>query len=134
MKNIKNYEADKYKAKGLFRKSAYKKVEKGIYELKKGKKCVFVTSLSFEQETKYGEGESSSQISQYPLEDILDKFYCHVTDFYKDLNKKDSKVCYLEFGAETVEDIKNLRSIIGKHVYNKETTKGNKKIIELVIK
>lgn len=45
-----------------------------------------MTSLSFEQEPEYGEGESSADISQYPLEDILDRYYVAVEDFYGEIN------------------------------------------------
>ena len=44
-----------------------------------------------------------------------------------------SRVCYLEFAATDIEDIQNLRSIIGKHVYNREYEKDEKVYIKLVI-
>ena len=131
MKNIKNYNAEKYQASGLLGKSEYKKIDDGIYE---NKRNIYVTSLSFVQEPQYGEGESSKNISQYPLEDILDKYYCYISDFYEDLNSKESKECFLEFASGNLEDIKKLREIIGKHVYNRETTKNGKDIVELIIK
>lgn len=62
---------------------------------------------------------SAAEISQYPPEDILDEFGCWISDFYYDLNTEDSTVCYQEFASGTQEEIKNLRSIIGKHVYEK---------------
>ena len=133
MKNIKNYNADKYKGPGLFGKSEYKKVEDGVYEVKEAKGHKYVTSLSFVQEPKYGEGESSLNISQYPLEDILDKYYCYISDFYEDLNSKDGKECYLEFASDSKEDVINLREIIGKHVYNIEVKEKDKKLIKLII-
>ena len=34
MKNIKNFDAEKYKTSGLLKKSEYKKVDDGIYEKK----------------------------------------------------------------------------------------------------
>lgn len=133
MKSIKNYDAEKYSDK-LFHKSDYKKVEKGIYEKKDGKNVIYVTSLSFIQEPKLGEGESSGNISQYPLEDILDKYYCYISDFYDELNKKDTKECYLEFASSNLDDVKNLREIIGKHVYNSEVSKDGKTVVKLIIK
>lgn len=66
------------------------------------------------------EGENASYISQVPLEDILDEFYCYISDFYEELNTKDSEICYQEFASDDLEDVKNLRTIIGKHVYSKE--------------
>lgn len=117
MKNINNYDADKY---GVLKQSKYKKIEDGIYELIDNDEILYVTSLSFVQEPEYDEGENAEIISQYPLEDILDKFYCHISDFYEDLNKENSQICYQEFAAMSLENIQNLRNIMGKHVYNKE--------------
>ena len=123
MKQIQNYNAEKYN------RSEYELVEDGIYKTSEGIDTVYVTSLSFVQEPKLGEGNDASDISQYPLEDILDKFNCYVEDFYSDLNKKGSKICYHEFASIDLNDIKELRSIIGKHVYNKE----NGDYVDLII-
>ena len=126
MKEIKNYNADKYS-----NKSDYKPVDEGVYEVVNEKE--YVTSLSFIQEPKFGEGKSASNISQYPLEDILDKYYCHISDFYEELNSDESNVCYLEFASDDKVDICKLREIIGKHVYNKSINAGEKETIKLVI-
>lgn len=136
MKNIENYVAKKYVKTGIlsmFQKSGYRKIEEGIYEYKQEHETLYVTSLSFVQEPEYEEGEFANEISQYPLEDILDKFYCHISDFYEELNLPGSKTCYLEFAAMSIEDIRNLRSIIGKHVYNKEYEENGKTYVKLVI-
>lgn len=136
MKNIQNYDAEKYIKKGLlsiFKKSAYKQLDDGIYDYKEDGEILYVTSLSFEQEPEYEEGAFADNISQYPLEDILDKFLCHISDFYEDLNVADSKTCYLEFAATDIEDIRELRTIIGKHVYNKDVEEEGKIYSELVI-
>ena len=127
MKNINNYEAEKYNS------SEYLKAEDGIYESVSDCEKLYVTSLTFEQEPEYEEGEFADDISQYPLEDLLDKFYCHISDFYDDLNVSDSKICYLEFVAMDLEDIRNLREIIGKHVYNKEYEEDGNTYIKLII-
>ena len=110
MKNIDSFESAKYTA------ASFTKIEPGIFQCTIG----YVTSLCFEQEPEMGEGSSSVEISQYPLEDILDRFNVYVSDFYKDLNDNESSVCRLEFCGSTVMNIRQLRSIIGKHVYNKE--------------
>lgn len=48
-------------------------------------KSKFVTSIAFIQEPEYGENNPSDKfISQYPLEDVLDKFECSINDTYKD--------------------------------------------------
>jgi hypothetical protein len=124
MKQIENYKATKYSS------DVYFEIENSIYEAKEGDESLYVTSLSFVQEPDYNEGANASDISQYPLEDILDKFYCHISDFYEELNSVDSQRCYQEFASPDLEDIINLRSIIGKHVYNKEIEGYIKLIIE----
>ncbi|MDO4793195.1 MAG: hypothetical protein Q3993_03365 [Filifactor alocis] len=125
MKEIRDYQAQKYKDE-----TKYRKIEEGIYEYKEEEDILYVTSLSFEQEEEYGEGEFADDISQYPLEDVLDEFYCHITDFYEDINLAESKTCYLEFAATEEGDIRSLRKIIGKHVYNKTVDEGIILVIE----
>lgn len=114
MKEIQNYSASKYSGQ------EYVEVEKGIYRTDTDGESLYRTSLSFVQEPELGEGRQANEISQYPLEDLLDKFFCHVADFYDELNTAGSPVCYLEFASPNLEDIRNLREIIGKHVCNKE--------------
>lgn len=123
MKEIQNYAAPKYN------NNDYSKIEDNIYAIE-GEEKLYVTSLSFVQEVELEEGENASEISQYPLEDILDEFYCHISDFYENLNTEDSLTCYLEFASPDLEDVEKLRSIVGKHVYNKEIDGYVKLIIE----
>lgn len=136
MKEIKSYQASKYTKGGLlsiFKKTAYQKCEEGIYKRTDEGETLYVTSLSFVQEPEFEEGTFADDISQYPLEDILDKFYCHISDFYEDLNVASAKTCYLEFAAESIDDIRKLRSIIGKHVYNKSIEKDGMVYDKLMI-
>lgn len=51
------------------------------------------------------EGDNAGNISQYPLEDILDEFYCYISDFYEDLNISSSQTCFLEFASPELEGI-----------------------------
>lgn len=118
MKEIRNYKADKYK-NGLFKRSEYRKIEEGIYAIGKGPNPTYVSSISFVQEPEYEEGENAADISQYPMEDILDEYNCWTADFYEELNKESSKTCYHEFAFRALEDARRLQEIIGKHVYNK---------------
>ena len=106
MKNIADYQAGKYSTE------PYRMVESGIYSKDGG----YVTSLSFEQEPEYGEGENSAMISQYPLEDILDEFMVYVSDFYDVENLAGRTKCLLEFSSDDIADVQSLRSIIGKTV------------------
>lgn len=123
MKNISNCNAPKY--------SLVNYIDQGdnIYKIN----GEFVTSLRFQQEPDLGEGTSSLAISQYPLEDILDRFCVYVSDFYKMLNIKDAPLCHLEFSSTDIEDIRRLRGIIGKHVYNKTISEGGKSLMKLVV-
>lgn len=115
MKNFKDYTPEKYSS------SDFKQIEEGIYKTKSPyeNEDIFVTSLSFEMETEcYGEEEGSPQdISQIPFEDLLDEFNVYVTDFYDELNEQSETTCYQEFGSDEIEDIRKLRTIIGKRFY-----------------
>lgn len=112
MRSIANYDAEKYTAS-----PAYELVEPGIYLLGDGSGD-YVTSLSFEQEPELGEGESPARISQYPLEDILDRFSVWVSDFYPDLNTAAAQTCYQEFASDDIDNLRALRGeIIGRHVF-----------------
>ena len=129
MKKIQIYTAEKYNT------SEYVEVKANIYKTHDSfiDQDAFVTTLSFEQEPEYEEGSDSSDISQYPLEDVLDKYYVAVSDFYEDLNDGSSNTCYLELSGESLEDIENLLEIVGKHVYNKEEESDGKTYIKLII-
>lgn len=91
---------------------------------------VYVTSLSFEQEPSLEEGGNPSYISQFPLEDILDKHRVYVSDFYTSLNATSKKKCYQEFASKDINNLKNLRKIIGMHVYSRVSKKtGNYSLV-----
>lgn len=120
MKNFQNYTPEKYSGPD------YEKVEDGIYYglnpyWEPGYVCenIFVTSLSFEMEPEcYGEeGGCPQDITQIPFENILDDFYVYVTDFYDALNAESDRTCYQEFGSDKIENIRNLRTLIGKRFY-----------------
>lgn len=123
MKNIKNYIDVKYFS------NEYSEIEKGIYQSGEG----IVTSLCFEQEPELNEGRDSTDISQYPLEDILDEFNVYISDFYKGKNNHATKECYLEFCSRREENIRNLRTIIGKHVYYINKIDAGTEYVDLVI-
>lgn len=123
MKNIHNYPAAKYS------RLEYAPQENGIYKTDGG----YVTSLQFEQEPELDEGISAADISQYPLEDILDQYGVFISDFYPSLNDKQSSTCYLEFKSPNIDSVINLRSIIGKHVYNQVIVKDGSEFADLII-
>ena len=124
MKDIKSFHAPKYD------NGKYIPVEDGIYSSADQDSSLFYTSLSFIQEPEYDEGDNSANISQYPLEDLLEKFFVFVSDFYEEINSAASPICCLEFASEALDDVRNLRSIIGKHVYNLEENNAIRLIIE----
>ena len=124
MKDIKSFHAPKYD------NGKYIYVEDGIYKLVYRGIAVYYTSISFVQEPEYDEGENAADISQYPLEDIMEKYSVFVSDLYDDLNVADSQICYQEFANRMLEKVRNVRSIIGKHVYNLTDDDG---YVDLVI-
>lgn len=129
MKNINQCEPAKYQG------PKYEKVEEHIYKITDPllNQSSYVTSLTFEQEPDLGEGDSSSNISQNTLEDILDKFFISVEDFYEEENSEDTAICYVEFLETDITDMKALLTLVGKHVYNKEVERVGNTYIELAI-
>lgn len=114
MKNFKNYSAEKYNT------DDYELIEDGIYFSKIDKD--YVTSLTFEMEDIDGDDDdeaSPQNITQFPFEGILSKFNVWVSDFYDDLNDTSEVTCYQEFSTSDIEDLKELRKLIGKRVYGK---------------
>lgn len=101
MKNIQLLDLDKYNDS-----SKYKMIERGIYKLlNDSDDTCYRMSLSMELEN----GESM----QYPLEDILDKYFLYISEFIQN----NSLLLNIEFAGE-LEDITNLKQIIGKRVFN----------------
>ena len=123
MKDIAIYTPPKY------RSTEYQEVAPNIYQSGNH----YVTSISFRQEPALREGCSAAEISQYPLEDLLDLFHVNVSDFYPALNTKQSTVCYLEFSARKIDCIKTLHTIVGKRVYNKAFYKDGEEYVDLII-
>jgi len=124
MKNIQNYAAPKYN-----NATKYTSIADGVYECN-GK---FFTSLSFEQEPELGEGASPADISQYPLEDVLEHFLVFISDFYEDKNEASEERCFLEFASRRLIDVRNLRTLIGRRAYNQRVTNDGKFYNELII-
>ena len=115
MKHFQSYTPEKYGT------DAFRTVEEEIYQTKSpyGDEEIFVTSLTFQMEPEcYGEEDGSPQnLPQIPIEGILDQFDVFVTDFYEELNQQSETLCYQEFGAFHLEEIRNLRTLIGKRFY-----------------
>ena len=118
MKNFQIYTPEKYSG------TDYQMIEEGIYRTKCPYETIFdseifVTSLTFEMEPEcYGEEDASPRnLTQVPMEGILDEFNLFVTDFYYPLNETSETTCYQEFGSFDLEDIQRLRTLIGKRFY-----------------
>lgn len=120
MRNFENYTPEKYMT------SDFQKIEDGIYKtkspyktLKEETENIFVTSLAFEMEPDcYGEEDASPRnLTQVPIEGLLDEFNLFVTDFYEQLNETSETICYQEFGSFDLADIQKLRILIGKRFY-----------------
>ncbi len=114
MKNFKTYNPEKYNQEN------YQLIQENIY-MSKDDDC-YVTSLTFEMEEVDGydwETASPQNITQFPFEGILDNFRVWVCDFYEDLNESSELTCYQEFGSDSLEDLIELRTLIGKRAYGK---------------
>ncbi len=106
MKIIKILELEKYKDTEKF-----KEIEDGIYQNLDGDdKDYFEISLLAELENL-----EEPENTQYPLEDLLDSIYCHTS--YSELTG-DSNFSFNIVGDD-IEEIKKIKDIVGKRVYNK---------------
>lgn len=89
----------------------FEMVENGIYkDLKDEDDANHRMTISYELD---------SDDSQYPLEDLLNKYYLHVSDFMESQNNGNSNKVIRELGG-TLDDIKNAQEIIGKTVFNQD--------------
>ncbi|WGU68972.1 hypothetical protein QIU18_10130 [Capnocytophaga canimorsus] len=120
MKNITLLELKKYD------NFLYEEVEKGVYkDLDDLDETSYRIALSFELE----EGETF----QYPLEDILDKYFLYVSDFLDDKSLKGEKHSIIKvILAGELEDIQSVKKIIGKRVFNQILTKEDGKDYEIL--
>lgn len=102
MKNIRSITLEKYK------ELPYEYQEEHIYRNHADQ--IFVTALSFELE--------ENEDSQYPLEDLLDRFNLYISGFIdpEAFNRSDHLSLELAGDPEDIRDL--LKSIVGKRVYN----------------
>lgn len=107
--------------------SEYKLIKDGIYEdLNDDDDARYRMTISYEL-------ESDDSNNQYPLEDILDKYLLHVSDFLESENDDKSNKFILELGGE-LEDIEKGLEIIGKKVFNRDFKDKNGQIrVDLII-
>jgi hypothetical protein len=105
MKNFRIIALDKLKSS-----SNYQLIEEGIYNDLKNDDGFASHRMAMAMELE--EGESS----QYPLEDILDKYLVHIEEF---LDSDDDKTLKYIIGGD-LDSIQNLKSIIGKRANNED--------------
>lgn len=101
----------------------YTKAEDGIYkriEEDGTDEGFFVTSIFFVQEPELGEGKNSAVLSYELIDLINNKYGCSVSDDFPHLNTDDTNVCYREFESKSIDALKELRGMIGKHVFMKD--------------
>ena len=116
MKNITLLKLEKYK-----NPFCYEKIEEGIYkDLNDLDSTNYRISLSFDLE--------ENETFQYPLEDILDKYFLHISNIIKNETEqehdKDNISIEIELAGE-LEDVQKVKKILGKRVYNQISSKEN---------
>jgi hypothetical protein len=121
MKNISLEKCQKHENSEL-----YEFVENGIYK-----------DLNDEDDAKYRmtisyELESDDSSNQYPLEDVLDKYYLHVSSSVASENNAESNEFKLELGGD-LDDIKKAKEIIGKRIFNRDFLDEGQVRVKLMI-
>ncbi|WP_299124505.1 hypothetical protein [uncultured Winogradskyella sp.] len=123
MNNISLEKCEKYE-----NSKRYELVENGVYlDSKDDSLDKYRMTISYEL-------ESDETNNQYPLEDILDKYLLHVSDFYKTTPNESTK----KFKIELAGDLKGIstakREIIGKKIFNREYIGTDGKVyVDLII-
>jgi hypothetical protein len=118
MKNIKQTQLDKYENPN------YELIENGIYLNKEESLHVFAITYELEE----------NEDSQYPLEDILDKFYLHVSDFIDEDAFNTSKNVSLELVGDLKDAQNAIKNLIGKRAYNADyIAEDGKTYVKLII-
>ena len=75
-----------------------------------------------------------SEDTQYPLEDVLNKYFLYVSDFLESENTQNSNSRKIELGG-TLEDVKKAHEVIGKEVFNADFRDEDGSVrVDLVIK
>ena len=69
--------------------------------------------------TLYAELEDGED-TQYPLEDILDKYYVNGTEVMEEKEEAGKRIFIFEIEGEDAEVIKTIAGFVGKRVYNYE--------------
>ena len=116
MKIIKALQLDKYKDSvryAQYDEFVYKDSTGGV-----GGK-MGITSGSVYCVTLYAELEDGED-TQYPLEDILDKYYVNCTEVMEEKEEAGKRIFIFEVEGEDAETIKTIAGLVGKRVFNYE--------------
>lgn len=69
--------------------------------------------------TLYAELEEGED-TQYPLEDLLDKYYVNCTEVMEEKEEDGKRIYIFEIEGEDAEAVKTIAGLVGKRVYNYE--------------
>lgn len=70
--------------------------------------------------TLYAELEDNEEDTQYPLEDILDKYYVNCTDVMEEKEEDGKRIFIFEIEGSDEKSIMTIADFVGKRVYNYE--------------
>lgn len=129
MKDIKLVTQEKYNDRSKFKNingefyQVLYKYENGLVE-----EGQYVATFAFTLEKDLVEPDTM----QYPLEDLLDKYYAHVSDFMQ--YEEGNEVLILELCTQDwLNEMTELIKIAGKRVFNKVVDRDGSSVLELVI-
>ena len=116
MKIIKTIKLEKYE-----NKERYTKQDGVIYEDATGGVGgrMGITSNPVYCVTLYAELEDEED-TQYPLEDILDKYYVNCTEVMIEKEENGKRIFIFEIEGKDINAIKSIADLVGKRVYNYE--------------
>jgi hypothetical protein len=134
MKNIKLITQEKYNDSSKFKKVA-DGIYKALFEYEHVKQGHYVTTFSITLEKEYPSSVdqlNETEDMQYPLEDVLDKYYAHVSEFIQYEN--DNPIMIIELCTQGwLDKMEELIKIAGKHVYFKKVIEEEKSYFLLVV-
>jgi len=121
MKNISSIVLEKYKDSAHF-----EKINEHIYRQRSDGSYRIALSCELERD----------EDTQYPLEDLLDKYYVNCTDYLEEKQVDDLRILSFELegsldeGEENYANIVAVSKVIGKRVYNEESSGLVRLIVE----
>ncbi len=79
-----------------------------------------ITSGSVYCVTLYAELEDDEEDTQYPLEDLLDKYLVNCTEVMEEKEEAGKRVFIFEIEGTDENSVKQIAGLVGKRVYNYE--------------